>query len=102
MQPSPTPSPCPPQPPIPTTCASWFSTEGAGGYFRSCGGAAGNLQHFSGYTVQKAKDWCCANAQCAGFDFDAGAGFFKTNALGGWANSTSYVGVYKPGQVPGH
>ena len=73
-----------------------------GGYYKSCGGPAGNLKAFTGYTLAQAQAWCCRNTQCAGFDFDSGAGFFKTNALGGWQNSSAYIGVYKSGQVPGH
>jgi arylsulfatase len=102
-EPSPTPSPCPPPPPIASDCPSWFSTQGTGGYYRSCGGPSGNLKAFSGYTVAQAQAWCCTNHLCAGFDFDGkGSGFFKTNALGGWSNSSLYFGVYKVGQVPGH
>ncbi len=85
-----------------------MSTRGAGGYYRSCGGASGNLKAFAGLTVAAAQAWCCGNSSCAGFDFEesggsgSGSGFFKTNALGGWLNSSAYFGVYKPGQVPGH
>ena len=95
---------CPP-PPAPVCNGSWFGTSG--GYYKSCGGAAGNRAPFSGLTPQEAQAACCADAGCAGFDWAAekggkGAGFFKNNALGGWADSTVYVGWYKPGQVPGH
>jgi hypothetical protein len=96
--------PCP-QPPTPVCGASWFSTTG--GYYRSCGGAAGNLAPFSDLSVEAAQALCCANRKCAGLDFAVGkggkgSGFLKTNALGGWTDSTAYVGFYKPGQVPGH
>ena len=100
--PSPTPDPCPKPPPIATNCPLWFSTQGSGGYYRSCGGPSGNLKAFSQLTVNQAKDWCCGNSLCAGFDYDNGAGWFKRNALGGWTNSSAYFGVYKAGQVPGH
>lgn len=105
--PSPSPSPpCPPQPPITKDCSQWFSTVGKGGYYRSCGGPSGNLAPFSKLSLKQAQDWCCNNTSCAGFDFTrggaTGSGFFKTNALGGWLDSSVYEGVYKVGQVPGH
>ena len=54
--------------------------------------------------MEAAQAWCCGNSSCAGFDYDGASrsGFYKTNALGGWLNSSVYVGLYKPGQVPGH
>ena len=104
--PSPPPQPsCPPTPPIAATCGQpWVSTQGRGGYYRSCGGPAGNLKPFAGLSVQAAEAWCCGSVQCAGFDYDraSSSGYYKTNALGGWTNSSVYFGVYKAGQVPGH
>jgi hypothetical protein len=77
-----------------------------GGYFRG-----DNLAQFSALTLAEAHQRCCAAAACAGLDFAAdepgnpqskGAGFLKVDAGNGWTNSSQYVGLYKPGMVPGH
>ena len=101
----PTPSPCPKPPPIPVPCGSFYATQG--GYYKSCGGEAGNRGSFAGLTKEEAMAKCCADPGCSGLDFAVGAGgkgggFFKNNALGWWTDSAVYVGFYKPGQAPGH
>lgn len=102
------PPPQPLQPIIPgPPCTTWFNTSGAGGYYRNADGANGQIGPFSGLRLEEALKWCCASLQCAGFDWDfdatsgLGSGYYKQNALGGWTDSTVYVGYYKPGQVPG-
>ena len=94
------------QPLIPgPPCTSWFNTTG--GYYRNAFAANGQLGPFNNLKLSDALDWCCASLACAGFDWDVdpatgrGSGYYKKNALGGWTDSTVYVGYYKPGQVPG-
>jgi arylsulfatase A-like enzyme len=95
------PPPGPPQPPIAPCDAATVWETSVGGYYRSRGGAAGNLAPFAGLTFAAAQARCCADARCAGLDYDAAArsGFLKTNGMGGWTNSTVYIGSYKPGQA---
>jgi hypothetical protein len=105
---APPPGPPPvPQPYIPgPPCRSWFNTTG--GYYRNALGQQGQIGPFSGRKLAEALTWCCESLECAGFDWDydattgTGSGYYKQNALGGWTDSTVYVGYYKPGQVPGH
>ena len=77
---------------------SWTHTEG--GYYEACGGAAGNLGQFSGLTVAKAQEKCGANADCAGFSFEDGAGFFKGNANCGLTKNAEYEGYTRTAAIP--
>lgn len=95
------------QPLIPgPPCAAWLNTTG--GYYRNAFGAEGQLGAFTNLKLGDALAWCCSSLACAGFDWAAdpgsglGSGYYKRNALGGWTDSTQYVGFYKPGQVPGY
>ena len=93
---------------IPGPPCTWFNTSGAGGYYRNAFGPQGMLGPFKNEKLDAALSWCCASLSCAGFDWDfdptsgLGSGFYKQNALGGWTDSSVYVGFYKEGQVPGH
>ena len=78
-------------------CPKWTATKD--GYYEATGGGAGNLGAFSGLTVAQAEKACCANAECAGFSYRAGGGFYKRNALAGFTNDAGYSGYYKPNQV---
>ena len=102
--------PAPPAPPRPTPPACnasspWFGPT-VGGYYKG-----DNLAQFSALTLDEARARCCAAAACAGLDFAAdepgnpaskGSGFLKVDAGNGWTDSAQYVGLYKPGMVPGH
>ena len=87
------------QPPIQSCKPGMEWTHVTGGYYEATGGAAGNAGSFAGKTAEQAKAECCANPECAGFDFSHGGGFFKKNAMAGFTNDASYQGFYKPGQV---
>ena len=63
------------------------------------GGAAGNVGTFASLTVAQAQAAWCKNPKCAGFDFRAGGGFYKGNAVGGFVKSIGYSGYYKPNQI---
>mmetsp|Transcript_9473 Transcript_9473/g.26458 ORF Transcript_9473/g.26458 Transcript_9473/m.26458 type:complete len:530 (-) Transcript_9473:73-1662(-) len=79
-------------------CTSWHETSG--GYLEACGGAAGNVGTFFGLTVDEAKEACCNNLECAGFDFSNGSGYYKGNAMCGFTTNAAYAGYTKPAQVP--
>lgn len=88
-------------PPIPTgNCDAWNKTEN--GYLEACGGGAGNVDTFSGLTVEQAQDECCNNPKCAGFDFNraSGSGYYKGNQNCGVQQNTAYDGYTKPSQYP--
>jgi hypothetical protein len=70
------------------------------GYYEACGGAAGDLGEFSGLTVAQAQQKCGANAECAGFSFQNGGGFYKGNANCGVTTNDDYDGYTRTAAIP--
>lgn len=70
------------------------------GYYEACGGAAGDLGQFEGLTVAAAQQKCGANADCAGFSFEGGAGYYKSNANCGLTSSAGYEGYTRTAALP--
>eukprot|EP00658_Telonema_sp_P-2_P077663 TRINITY_DN7075_c0_g1_i8.p1 TRINITY_DN7075_c0_g1~~TRINITY_DN7075_c0_g1_i8.p1 ORF type:complete len:452 (+),score=149.24 TRINITY_DN7075_c0_g1_i8:113-1357(+) len=84
---------------VPTSnCQGWNHQQG--GYYEACGGPAGNLDSFTGLTLEQATAECCANPRCAGFSFSEGAGYYKENANCGIHKSAGYDGYTRPNAIP--
>jgi alpha-N-acetylgalactosaminidase len=75
-------------------------TKTTGGYYEACGGAGGDLGQFSNLTVDEAKQKCCSNSMCAGFDYNNGNGFWKSNANCGITKAKNYVGYTRSSAIP--
>jgi len=87
--------------PSPVPCDTWNQTDG--GYIEACGGKTGNIECFSGLSLELAQDTCCKNAACAGFSFGAakGNGCYKRSQDCGKVDDSKYVGFSKPGGAKG-
>jgi len=87
--------------PSPVPCDTWNQTQG--GYVEACGGKSGNIECFTGLTLETAQDTCCKNGECAGFSFEAdkGYGCYKRNQDCGVVEDSKFAGYSKPGGATG-
>jgi len=73
-------------------------------YREASGGAAGNIQCFNGWSLEKARRACDNNRQCVGFSYGRSdgqnhrSGCLKKNHNAGWNNNKNYDGYTKTRQ----
>lgn len=81
-------------------CVAWNVT--VNGYQEACGGGNGDLDCFSGQSLDTVLASCCSNPLCAGFSWLEAdqSGCTKANVDCGVVNATGYTGFSKPSFTP--